>query len=52
MRILVTGGAGFVGSHVADPFAAADHDVVVLDNPSRAATLPTADPSEAANLYN
>jgi NAD(P)-dependent dehydrogenase (short-subunit alcohol dehydrogenase family) len=31
MRILITGGAGFVGSHVADALAAAGHDVVVLD---------------------
>ncbi|MGE3288340.1 MAG: NAD-dependent epimerase/dehydratase family protein [Pseudonocardia sp.] len=31
MRILITGGAGFVGSHVADSAAAAGHDVVVLD---------------------
>jgi len=32
MRILVTGGAGFVGSHVADGFIAAGHEVAVLDN--------------------
>jgi dTDP-L-rhamnose 4-epimerase len=31
VRILITGGAGFVGSHVADRAAAAGHDVVVLD---------------------
>jgi dTDP-L-rhamnose 4-epimerase len=31
-RILVTGGAGFVGSHVADLLAATGHEVVVLDS--------------------
>jgi len=32
MRILVTGGAGFIGSHVADAFLAAGHSVGVLDD--------------------
>ncbi|MEK7477482.1 MAG: NAD-dependent epimerase/dehydratase family protein [Candidatus Coatesbacteria bacterium] len=31
MRILVTGGAGFIGSHVAEAFLAAGHEVTVLD---------------------
>jgi UDP-glucose 4-epimerase len=32
MRILVTGGAGFIGGHLAEQFVTDDHDVVVLDN--------------------
>jgi UDP-glucose 4-epimerase len=32
MRILVTGGAGFIGSHVVDAYIAAGHEVGILDN--------------------
>ena len=32
MRILVTGGAGFIGSHLIDRLMAAKHDVICLDN--------------------
>ncbi|MGA1796580.1 MAG: NAD-dependent epimerase/dehydratase family protein [bacterium] len=32
MRILVTGGAGFIGSHCADAFLRAGHEVVIVDN--------------------
>jgi UDP-glucuronate 4-epimerase len=32
MRILVTGGAGFIGSHLAESFLAAGHDVAILDD--------------------
>src|SRR6184192_1942981 len=31
MKILVTGGAGFIGSHVVDACVAAGHDVIVVD---------------------
>lgn len=32
MKIMVTGGAGFIGSHVAEEFLRAGHEVVILDN--------------------
>jgi UDP-glucose 4-epimerase len=32
MKILVTGGAGFIGSHVADAFIEQGHEVVIVDN--------------------
>lgn len=32
MKILVSGGAGFIGSHIADAYIEAGHDVVVVDN--------------------
>ena len=32
MRILVTGGAGFIGSHLCERLLADDHDVLCLDN--------------------
>ena len=34
MRVLVTGGAGFIGSHMAQRLLADGHDVTVLDNES------------------
>ncbi len=42
MRILLTGGAGFIGSNLADAFIAKNHQVLVLDNLSagRRANLP------------
>ena len=32
MRVLVTGGAGFIGSHLAEKLLAAGHEVVILDD--------------------
>ena len=32
MKIIVTGGAGFVGSHIVDAYVTAGHQVVVVDD--------------------
>jgi UDP-glucose 4-epimerase len=32
MKILVTGGAGFIGSHIVDAYVQAGHQVIVVDN--------------------
>jgi UDP-glucose 4-epimerase len=43
-KVLVTGGAGFIGSHVADRFLAEGYDVTILDNLSsgRRENIPSA----------
>jgi len=48
MKVLVTGGAGFIGSHVADACLAAGHDVLIVDDLStgQRANLP-----DAARFY-
>ena len=32
MRALITGGAGFIGGHIAEELAASGHDITVVDN--------------------
>ena len=32
MRSVITGGAGFLGSHLAEKLVTLKHDVIVLDN--------------------
>ncbi|TYC53060.1 UDP-glucose 4-epimerase GalE [Rhodobacterales bacterium] len=39
MTVLITGGAGFIGSHCCVSFLEAGHDIVVLDNLSNASSL-------------
>lgn len=38
MRILITGGAGFIGSHLCDRLLADDHTVIAMDNLSTGTT--------------
>lgn len=38
MKILVTGGAGFIGSHIADLLIENNHDVIIIDNLSSGKT--------------
>ena len=35
MNILVTGGAGFIGSHIVDAYIDNSHNVVIIDDMSR-----------------
>lgn len=49
MKILVTGGAGFVGSHVCEFYAKKGNEVIALDNLSRAKLLGK---KSANTLYN
>lgn len=51
-RVLVTGGAGFVGSHAVEYYADRGAIVTALDNLSRVDTLETADESRNTAAYN
>ena len=51
MKVLVTGGAGFVGSHVSEYYAQKGEDVTVFDNLSRARLLGY-DAARAASNWN
>ncbi len=44
-RVLITGGAGFLGSHLADLMLARGHEVVAMDN------FITGDPANIAHLF-
>lgn len=47
MRVLITGGAGFIASHVADTYQQAGHELVIVDNLS---TGKTANLNQAAQF--
>lgn len=32
MKYIITGGAGFIGSHIAEELISQDHEVVIFDN--------------------
>ena len=55
MKVLVTGGCGFIGSHVVDMLISEEHDVIVIDNffsSSSNNLLSTVRVFEWAKIYN
>jgi UDP-glucose 4-epimerase len=50
VRVVVTGGAGFIGSHVADAFAARGDEVLVVDDLSSGKRERVTDDAELAEL--
>ncbi|HEU5379476.1 MAG TPA: NAD-dependent epimerase/dehydratase family protein [Ktedonobacteraceae bacterium] len=51
MKILVTGGAGFIGSHIVDHLIAANHEVAIVDNFWAEGGGKTTNINPAARLY-
>jgi len=51
MKVLITGGAGFIGSHLAEALLAKEHDVTILDNLSTGKLENTAHLQERPNFH-
>jgi CDP-paratose 2-epimerase len=52
VKVLVTGGCGFLGSHVCEYFRSRDWEVVSYDNMTKSELLRTGYQTEAARLHN
>ena len=52
MRVLITGGAGFIGSHLADALLAQGDDVTILDNLTTGSTSNIARIADQITIYN
>ncbi len=52
MKVLVTGGCGFLGSHVCELFRQRDWQVVSFDNMNKSELVRTGYQTEAARHYN
>jgi UDP-glucose 4-epimerase len=54
MKVLITGGAGFIGSHIVDGLVAAGHDVAVIDDLSSGSrdNLPSSVPLHVVDIVD
>lgn len=52
MKVVVTGGGGFIGSHVVERFAAKDHEVLAIDSFARRSVLGEHFLGKSASRYN
>jgi len=52
MRVVIAGGAGFLGSHLADAYASGGHEVVILDDLSSGSTANIAHLIAAGHVFH
>ena len=52
MKVLVTGGCGFIGSHLVDVLVANNHDVYIVDNLSRGSYIWDKESKGSPKFYN